>query len=171
VGFIDPSPISAIDLFNTGGDSYVSSIQLGGQYIASYNFVAHDETSYQQLTASVSANFKGVTSQFEASFETSITNIQKTANVESSFNQKAVGWSKTPFPSADDFVKFVLDFNNVPLDGPEVIDFETESYRTVKGSPDFKQIDAYRTAYLNPTFQGLGYSDNLLVRILRYLLS
>jgi hypothetical protein len=48
---------SALDLYGQGGDSYVSSMTLAAQYITSFNFVAEDETAFQQLQGSAEANF------------------------------------------------------------------------------------------------------------------
>ncbi|KAH9210659.1 hypothetical protein DL95DRAFT_412716 [Leptodontidium sp. 2 PMI_412] len=161
VNFIDPSPVSAIDLFKVAGDSYVSNIQTGGQYIASYNFVAQDQESYQQLSTSVAASF-GRVSTFDSRFETSMTDIQSKSNVTYSFNQLGIGLSTTTYPSPDQFTQFVLHFNDVPLDGPEILGFATESYSTVKGAPDFKQIDIYRETYVNPILSNDGISDTML---------
>jgi hypothetical protein len=45
----------ATTLYQQGGDSFVSFIAWGGQYMVSYSFVTHDDTSYTMLVNSASA--------------------------------------------------------------------------------------------------------------------
>jgi hypothetical protein len=150
---------SALDLFEQGGDCYVSSLSEGGQFVAAYTFVAYDNTTYQQLTNAADASFSGTGTDFNASFEGNILDIQKNTGVTARFQQRGIGFSAVKLPTPDQFVDFVLNFGTIVLDGPAVMDFSTMSYTSVKGCPSFAQIDNYRFRYVDPTGSSQGYSD------------
>lgn len=150
----------AADLYARGGDSYVSSIATGGQYMAAYSFHAYDEETFQSVVNSADANFSGLSSSFSASFDTSIKNIAQTTNVTSQFDQYGVGFSCSRLPTQDKMVDFVLNFGTMELDAPALISFTTTPYRSIPGCPsDFDQIYQYLNEYIDPTNSGNGYSD------------
>jgi hypothetical protein len=51
------TPASAIDLYRRGGDSYVSSISLGGMYMVAFTFESYDEASYDSVVAQADTEF------------------------------------------------------------------------------------------------------------------
>lgn len=139
----------ALTLYNQGGDSYVSSITSGGQFLAAYSFRAYDEETFESIVNSADATFSGFSSQFSANFDTEIQSIKNTATVETDFNMKAIGFTKTPVPqTANDLVPFVLNFNTVPMDAPQVLEFSTICYTALDNCPpNFSQIKAYKQQY------------------------
>lgn len=149
---------SASDVFNEGGDSYVSSISTGGQYFASYTFKAYDETKFLELVNAADVNYSGGV-DLDASFEVGIANITSSTGITSTTDQAVIGYSTGKLPKPDEIVEFALDFGNLILDGPEVLTYSTTSYRGVPTCPDFTQIETYRFDYVDPTGAGQGYCD------------
>jgi hypothetical protein len=141
----------AKSVYMQGGDSYVSSITKGTQFIAAYSFVSYDKETYNNLVNAAEASFKVYGSTFNANFGINITNIQQLKGVTYNFEQKGIGFTNVKFPEPDHLVEFVLNFNNINSNGPVVLSFITDSYSQIAGCPDgFEQIDSYRHAYENP---------------------
>ncbi|OBT54824.1 hypothetical protein VE04_05699 [Pseudogymnoascus sp. 24MN13] len=136
-------------LYKQGGDSYVSSITSGGQFLAAYSFRAYDEETFESIVNSADATFSGFSTQFSANFDTEIQSITNTASVATDFNMKAIGFTKTPVPqTANELVPFVLNFNTVPMDAPQVLEFGTICYTALDDCPpNFSQINAYKQQY------------------------
>lgn len=140
----DPAPTDALDLYTRGGDSYVSSISTGGQYMAAYNFAAYNESTYDSVVAQADTEFSVWGGSFDADFEAKIDDIRQKTNVTYSFKQLGVGFSSA-LPTQDTFVKWVTDFGNLAMDSPTVLEFSTQSYSTLKDCPKgFGTIDDYR---------------------------
>ncbi|XP_014559311.1 hypothetical protein COCVIDRAFT_13750 [Bipolaris victoriae FI3] len=140
----DPAPTDALDLYTRGGDSYISSISMGGQSMAAYNFVAYNESTYNSVVAQADSDFSVWGGSFDADFAVKIDNIRQRTNTTYSFRQSGVGFS-TALPTHDTFVKWVLGFGNLELDSPTILEFSTQSYSTLKRCPtDFGTINDYR---------------------------
>jgi hypothetical protein len=153
------------DLFAQHGNAYISSISLGGEFLAAYSFTALDAASYQSLVASAEANFSGGISDLnsQTQFDANISSMKKIANTREAFSQVGIGFSKSSLPKREDLCNFVLTFSDVDLDGPMVVDFSTLSYSTLPNCPSgFDQVDTYRNAYVSNDWQS-GYADNLLL--------
>jgi len=160
VKFTDPQT-SAKELFATGGDSYVSSVTTGGQYIAAYSFIAHDQETFQSLQTAATANFP--TAGLSATFGAKITNMQSQTGVSSTFKQSGNGVLK--MPTEDTMVAFALGFDrsNV-VANPPVLDFTPQPYTRVRGCPPgFDQVEKYVLEYYDPNdpTKGLAHKELL----------
>lgn len=157
-------PKSALTLFKTGGDSFVSMIAQGGAYYASYSFQAVDKAQFTLLTNAVSASFGGLASQFDATFETSLANIQKTTQITYRFNQIGSGFANTKLPGKPDaIVDFVLGFNTLDIDIPATLRFTTSPYSSLADCPaGWEQVDVYRETYWDPSPVKQGLADKEL---------
>ncbi|KAH8801807.1 hypothetical protein F5884DRAFT_807927 [Xylogone sp. PMI_703] len=147
-------------VYYQGGDSFVSGITQGAQFIASFVFHATTEESYQNVINTAEATFNGFSTSIDASLTTDIKNISASTQVNVQFNSTAIGLGTTPYPNVPDgVVDFALKLNTLPLTSPQVLDFSTTPYSAVAGCPDFTQIVLYAVKYQDPTDSGLGISD------------
>ncbi|KAH8908285.1 hypothetical protein BR93DRAFT_927330 [Coniochaeta sp. PMI_546] len=141
---------SAYSLYKQGGDCYVSSIQLGGSYMAAYCYNAETTEEFEELKIAADGIFKYGTNPFTPSFSDDIKRLSKTTNITSRFIQRGVGFSEQALPNEDQLSDFVLKFGTLTLDGPEVMEFETQSYSTLLGCPhDFANIDVNRGVWVS----------------------
>jgi hypothetical protein len=145
-------------VYKQGGDSYVSYVAKGGQFIAAYSFVAYDEQTYQELSNVADVNFPGWGAEFDAHFEVNLKNISQTTGISYHNEMHGIGFSSA-YPDPENLVHYVLNFGTVTFDAPAVLDFATRSYKLVPACPDFTLIHQYSTAYIDPTSTGLGYAD------------
>jgi hypothetical protein len=151
---------SAVDLYEEGGDSYVATITLGGQYVASYQFLATDETSMESVKNVAETELAGGTVNFSAKLESAVTNIHSTTNVSFEFDQKAIGFSQGKLPNQNGINDFILAFGDKVLDNPAIVNFSLKSYRTITGHPkDVKQVDKNRDIYLDTFHTGKGLAS------------
>ena len=150
----------AANVYQQGGDSFVSYIAWGGQYMASYSFTAHDDASYTSLVNSTNANISAGVSSFSASLTVALTQIHTDTSVNYTFLQQGVGFSKGQLPDQDHnhMIDFVLDFGDKVLDEPAIVEYATTSYHVVPGCPKFQQIDNYRLVYLGGVAANTGYA-------------
>lgn len=156
---------AAYDLYRQAGDSYVSSLQSGGSFMAAYTYKAETTEKFENLKTTAEAIFKFDSNPFTPTFSEDIKRLSKETQMTSSFTQRGVGFSGKALPNEDHLTEFVLNFGALTLDGPEVMDFETQSYSSLPGCPpDFRAIDANRRVWVSDDPERLTstLSDDLL---------
>jgi hypothetical protein len=110
------------------GDSFVSKIGFGGEYIALYVFYCETEEERSELASSLEVKSGPVSASFSAKF----TNSRSSTTARSELYQYVSG-TNVAMPKGEDAVDFALRFSAIPLDTPAVLDFETTGYEEVPG--------------------------------------
>jgi hypothetical protein len=151
---------SAADLYSQSGDSYVSSITTGAQFIGSYTFEAYDELSYQKLVAAADASFGGLTTDFNAEFDTNLQQITTQTSINWTYEKTALGIAESNLPPPDKMIDYVESFNTVPIDGAYILDYAVTSYIHVADHPvDFAVVEGYRKKFIDSNPDDMGYAD------------
>jgi MAC/Perforin domain-containing protein len=154
-------------LYQTAGDSFISSVTLGAQYFCTYTFTANDEESFEELKVTAETNFSGFGTEFTTEFEASLSSLMAVSNVTQSWTQNAIGWTgDLPDPSNQtQFTSFVSNWGSQTLLKPDVLDFATQPYTSVPGCPSgFGQISQYLMEYMSPIPGVIDYADTMFVR-------
>jgi hypothetical protein len=145
------TPTSALNLFRQGGDSYVSSISTGGQFMAAYSFASYDEITYDSLVATADAEFSVAGREFDAHFAAKLEAISQKTGVTYNFKQFGIGFSSA-WPGPDQLVDFVLNWHKLDMDQPAILEFSTQSYTVLEDCPSgFNTIDGYRLQWDDDT--------------------
>jgi hypothetical protein len=159
------SPTTAVQaFFNEYGDSFVSDIVLGGEYLAAFMF---DSTTFEQQQT-IKASLSGSVDTFASSLSTAITNTQSSTKTTLRYSQKMFGVSKPQYPrdDADDVVKFALSFGkSSPLDAPTVLSFKTVGYDRVPGITGFEPVADNRELLSVPFVQAYLTLSSMLSQI------
>lgn len=130
------------------GDSFVSSLTRGGEYIGVYVF--YSQTREEQKTLASSLNASGIVNSVTlgASLQAKIDSFLKTTKVNYSFQQWGSGLGSFAWPDPSGFIDFALKFPSLTLDSPRVIGFTVAGYETVPGSGEsFAKVAANRTYF------------------------
>ncbi|CAN9207478.1 unnamed protein product [Alternaria alternata] len=121
---------SANELYSVGGDSFVTTTTLGGQYIAFYQFDAE-------------------TIRLQARLDITITNASSHTGSKYTLVQKIFGQSHGKLPDENNIGQFALNFGEAELDAPMILNFTTQSYNTVEGHPKMTNVDKLRSIFTN----------------------
>jgi hypothetical protein len=135
---VDPprSDDQLITFHRTYGDSFVSEIVTGGEYIATYTFYCRDASERTQVKAALRASGISGEGKVAANLESAIQQVVSTQSVQISFDQVISGFSNLPMPIEQEMVQFGLDFATHVPDTPAVLSYETQGYEHVKGIPE-----------------------------------
>ncbi|CAN9444912.1 unnamed protein product [Alternaria alternata] len=149
---------SANDLYFVGGDSFVATTTLGGQYIAFYQFDAETVEERDQLANSAHASAHNAGFSLQARLDTTITNASSYTGSKYSFFQAILGQSHGKLPDSNNIGQFALNFGTAELDAPIILNFTTQSYNTVEGRPKMTHVDKLRSIFANRMHpaKGLG---------------
>ena len=149
---------SANDLYSVGGDSFVATTTLGGQYIAFYQFDAETIQERDQLANSAKLSAHTAALSLQARLDTTITNASSYTGSKYTFVQKIFGQSHGELPDTNNIGQFALNFGEAELDAPVILKFTTQSYNTVQGRPKMTNVDKLRTIFANrmAPAKGLG---------------
>jgi hypothetical protein len=122
-----------VQFFNGYGDSFVSSLTLGGEYIAVYAFYSRSEQEQTELVAEMQAAglWDGVS--VDANLQTKISNFTSSTNTRTTFTQIVIGLKDPSLPASDKICEFGQEFLKLPLTAPAILRFETTGYE--KTSP------------------------------------
>lgn len=150
-----PADSAALDAFVARfGDSYVSSLRLGGEVQGVYTFFAQTREEARQVerafggAVAVSGLTLGPELQRKASEVTSST------GVNSGFRVAVRGLVSTPpLTTPEELEAFARDFGSLTLDRPEQLELETRGYETVPElRPVFAAVAENRTVFLGDSF-------------------
>lgn len=120
------------DFYQYHGDSFVSSITKGGEYIATYTFYCQSTEERTSLVASLHAEGIAESGKMTADVKTTIENVEKKEQVQKVFKEALFGFSGLARPGPDHFVEFARDIG-LHTPGNHVIDYNTTGYEHVQG--------------------------------------
>lgn len=155
VTFNRPNDLSDLPNFcRSYGDSFVSNIVFGGEYMATYVFYAQTEGEQTDISGQLSAATRsGVT----ADLQTTLNSMTKSVQVRW-FAKSLITGVSTPQPTSlspndpEEMVSYALTFNQNKPDRPVVIEYGTTGYERVPwvgpNAPDFSQVITNRNWYL-----------------------
>jgi hypothetical protein len=115
------------------GDSFVSSLTQGGEYIATYVFYSQSTSEQKQVLASLAARGLTTSGSVSTSMQAAAESVQKSQLVRASFSQQLLGYAGMALPLPDDLVGFALGLAGKTPTNPTVIAYETTGYEHVPG--------------------------------------
>ena len=121
------------DFVSTYGDSYVSSITLGGEYYAVYTFYSETEEEQTKVEADLKASGIVAGVSLSAEVSTKISSYSKTSTTRSVFNQHMTGIESPPQVGPEEIATFASKFPGLNLDRPVVIAITTTGYEELTG--------------------------------------
>lgn len=144
------------------GDSFVSSLVRGGEYIGVYTFYARNSQERTELLTSMSAHGIIGGAAAQASLQTNLSTFLQSTHTQTVFRQTITGFDNPPMASSEGLIAFALRFPQVPMDHPAIISFEVEGYEHVSGvnAANFSKIVINREYFLGLDTTG-GLSSKL----------
>lgn len=153
-----PTPVNLNAFFQTCGDSFVSSIVKGGEYMGVYMFYSQSEEDRQSLQASFDANGLTEAGALSLGVQLSLDLITQQVTTRQMFNQLITGISAPTYPTSGQMIQYALSFGASKIDSPAVISYGTTGYEQVQGMSQsvWKPIVKNRTLYQAPGTAGLA---------------
>lgn len=137
-------------LVGYAGDSYISWVETGLEYFASYQYVAATTEQRRQITAEASGSI-GRGTKLSASLNADLQQIATKSNSTYTFCQTIGGADNVKLPDQDKVVEFATDLASKNSDVPILLRYETTSYSNLPGVPaGFEKVSNWRDAYLKP---------------------
>src|SRR3569623_879492 len=124
-----PHTDAALSFYRTNGDSYVSSLQLGAEYVAVYSFYseAGEEAESVKGTLAVSGIVDGV--ELSAELTSTLSTAVKNSTVAPVFDQTVQGHSHPALPSQDQIIPIALNYSKQTADRPLMIAISVTPYK------------------------------------------
>lgn len=132
-----PSFKSGIDtsnpatFFATYGDSFVSSITTGAEYIALYTFYATTVSEQLQLAASI----KATAPTWSAMTQANLQSIVNSATCMYSMQQIIIGATGLQTPDANSMITFANSFGTTTPNVAEILSYTVSAYENVASPP------------------------------------
>jgi hypothetical protein len=149
-----PSPQGFCRLF---GDSWVASLERGGEYMAVYMFntssVQERTTLSQELSAY--ASYGRITAS--ADFSRKMTEYSRKERRFSDLQQLITGFTNPPpYPAPDKIAEFALNFSTLQLTSPAALAYTTRGYEEVPQLDDaFPEAVSARTYFIGSSSSGV----------------
>jgi hypothetical protein len=154
-----PSDLNAF--FQAFGDSYVSQLVTGAEYIALYVFYAQSQS--EQMSIGGQLQGKQITDggALTENIQTALSSLSEFIDCRQTFSQMITGFSSLALPDPSNIVTFATQtFATATPDLPAVISYATSGYEDVPGIIAFSPVVATRNLFLGYTGQQ-GLSDQL----------
>jgi hypothetical protein len=132
------------------GDSFVSEIETGAEYIATYTFYCQSASERTQVQAALSASGIAGGGEVSANLESSIQNVVSSQSVRISFAQEIFGCTDLKLPIEQNMIQFGLDFPTHTPNAPAVTSYKTKGYEHATGMiRDDKQAELWKPVIAN----------------------
>lgn len=140
------------DFFRHNGDSFVSSLSLGSEYLAIFTIFLNSESEHQSTMAEISAH--GLTSaiSFDAGLQSNLSSFFQKTTARVGLQQKTFGIGKIPLPALGDMIDFANKLPEKPIDNPTIIRFSTTGYENLLPDGVFDTIAAHRNHFVGTRF-------------------
>jgi hypothetical protein len=130
------TPTSPLEFFRAYGDSYVSEMTLGGEYIALYFFYAESTEEQTTVTDALTANYVSGGDTVTADLNTNLQNVRQNLQMRTSFHQNLFGYTNLATPSdPGELADFANGLVNHMPNSPSVLSFAPAGYEDVVGMP------------------------------------
>ena len=185
-GVKPPDAAGLNGFFQAYGDSFISSITLGGEYIATYTFYSQTRTEQQQIVASLQAHGVTTSGSVSAGVTTAIGEVASSELIRISFSQQLFGYTGLPLPAPDQVAPFALGLSAHAPNKPTVVHYDEEGYERVPGmnaavwqpviatrdlftdtiATDAEALDSMlsQTAWLSDLYGTYGYTLDALLK-------
>lgn len=148
--------------FQKYGDSFVSQVISGAEFIATYVFFSQSEEDKQSLVASLSGKGLVGDGTVTASLQASLSDLSKQSSMQMEQSQIIIGITHAKSPEPDGIVQYAQDFSSLPVDAPAVISYQVIGYEHVPGfqAQPFDQVAVNRARFTGDG-SGPGVSSTL----------
>ncbi len=136
----------------TYGDSYVSSVHVGGRFLATFSMVATSEQHQSKLDAAVGASGFIKALFLEGGAQGAVNDFESKNNVNISLHCSFSGVKDMGPESLLDpqhIITFARDYLKAPLNNPAIIGGELSGYENVRGLLKFEPVAHNRNAFLD----------------------
>ncbi|GMA59715.1 jacalin-like lectin [Alicyclobacillus fastidiosus] len=143
-----PTPTTLNAFYQQYGDSFVSQIKRGAEYIGVYVFYAQSREEQQSIQNTLAAKgiYDGVT--LSASLQSGLSEVQQSVQTRQRFAQVLYGFKSLKLPSPDNIASFLDgEFATREPDAPTVISYATSGYETALNTEVFKPIERTRRLF------------------------
>lgn len=149
-----PADPAALDAFVARfGDSYVSSLRLGGEVQGVYTFFAQTREEAQQVERAFGGAVAVTGLTLGPQLQRKASEVASSTGVNSSFRVAVRGLGSPPSLTPDELEAFARGFGSLTLDRPELLALETRGYETVPElRPVFAPVAANRVLFTGDQF-------------------
>ena len=138
-------------LVQYAGDSYLSHVEVGLEYFASYQLVTSSTEERRNIAAQAEGTFGNAT-KVSVSLHAELDKVKRSSSSSWISAQKGIGLADEELPKhSDDFPDFANKIASNDSDSPALLHFKTTPYSAVGvGSDIFGNIKQWRDAYFHP---------------------
>lgn len=147
-GVTPPTSDTLKSFYRKYGDSYISQIKKGAEYIGIYTFFAQTKEEQQSIqnTLSVNGIYDGI--KFDSEIQNKLSQVRKNVNTRQSFSQILFGFNSMKLPDQNEIGKFLdNEFASTKPDAPTIISYSTSGYETVLDNDAFGSIEKTRQLF------------------------
>ncbi|MCO5548249.1 hypothetical protein L7F22_001706 [Adiantum nelumboides] len=143
--------------FRSYGDCFISEMEQGGEYIASFTFYSMSKEQQLEVSTEIAASGMGLWGSVNASVSGVIEQVTKETNVRVEFNQYISGIQRPSLPTSEDCIDFALSFPSMDLDAPVIISFNSSGYEII---PEMTATEFRRIAHNREMLIGGSANDS-----------
>ena len=142
VSFKDAPP-DAATMYKQGGDSYVTYVKYGAEYIGAFTYTAESVEAQMEIKAELKTTITAA--NFQGDLKTAIDNVNTSKKTTFQFTHHAVGLpNNVDLPNEKTLGDFPNKLHKATIDTADVLEIQTRLYDDVRGCPD---MDHLKSAY------------------------
>jgi hypothetical protein len=157
-------PQDANTLFQEYGDSFVSHLVKGAEYMAVYVFYCQSKQEQLELASTLKANGIAEGGVIGGELQASLDSVQSQVTQRQTLQQLITGFTHPDYPGPGGIIDFALNFGKKTPDAPAVVSYGTTGYEHAGTMPaGFPTIVANRALFLGNVAKP-GLAQNLASR-------
>jgi hypothetical protein len=157
-------PKDRLSFFNRYGDSYISSVTLGSQYLGIFTFHLNSESEHNSTMTSLEAGGLLSAVSFDAGLQTNMSRFFADTKAQVTLSQTAFGVGGVALPAFDDMIEFARKLPELPVISPAVIRSSTTGYETLLPAGSFDAVAKNRDYFVGSGFTKGVYTDRTTIK-------
>lgn len=157
-------PKARRDFCNRYGDSYVSSVTLGSQYLGVFTFHLNSESEHNSTMTSLEAHGLLSMFSFDAGLQTKMSSFFSETKAQVTLSQTTFGLGGVALPAFSDMIEFARTLPEKTVVSPAILRSSTTGYETLLPAGSFDAVAKNRDYFVGSSFSKGVYADRTVIK-------
>jgi hypothetical protein len=146
------------------GDSYVSSVTQGSQYLGVFTFHLNSESEHNSMMTSLEAHGMLSLFSFDAGLQTKMNRFFSDTKAQVTLSQRTFGAGGVALPAFSDMIEFARKLPELPVKEPATLRSSTTGYETLLPAGSFDAVAKNRNYFVGSSFTKGVYADRTAIK-------
>ncbi len=156
-------PAVRLDFFDHYGDSWISAVTLGSQYLGVFTFHLNSESEHKSVMTSLEAHGLLSAFSFNADLQTKMSSFFSNTKVRATLSQTTFGVGPVALPTFENMIEFARKLPELPVVSPATLRTAVSGYESLAPHGAFAAVVKNRDYFVGSSFKKGVYADRTTI--------